>query len=262
MPVPTGGPCYIAVDPRDKYLLIANYGGGSVAVVRLDSNGIPSEVTQTVVYDTTGGKRSHAHMIDFDPMGKRVYVSDLGLDRIMICTFDYERGVLVPVSDSGVALPEGTGPRHFVFNSSGSILYLMGELNNTVTVFKVSDSEGLEKIQTIQSRDGLSGIRNYSADIHLGKDGKYLYASNRGDNTIVTFTVGNDGKLSDPVSVSCGGDWPRNFTVDPSGKFIIVGNQKSDQISVLKIDSETGLPLVKISEHEVPAPACHWFITY
>jgi 6-phosphogluconolactonase len=262
MPVPTGGPCYIAVDPLDKYLLIANYGGGSVAVVRLDGNGVPSEVTQTIVYDTIGGKKSHAHMIDFDPMGKRVYVSDLGLDRVMIYTLDYEAGILLPLSESRVAVPAGTGPRHFVFNSSGSMLYLMGELNNTVTVFQVNNSGGLTEIQTIQSRDGSSGIRNYSADIHLGRDGKYLYTTNRGDNTVVTFTVRNDGKLSDPVSVSCGGDWPRNFTVDPSGKFIIVGNQKSDQISVLKIDSETGLPAIKVSEHKVPAPACHRFITY
>ena len=262
MPVPTFGPCYISTDADDMFLFVANYAGGSVAVIRLNGDGIPDKVTDSIVYDSIGTRKSHAHMIGFDPSGGKIYVSDLGLDRVMIYNLDRSTGRLVPLTENGIPLPEGTGPRHFVFSEDGKTLYLMGELNNTVTVFSVSEDGSLNSVQTTSSLDSSTGTKNYSADIHIGNDGKYLYATNRGDNTVSVFRIAEDGTLSGLVNTPCGGDWPRNFTLDPSGRFILVGNQKSDQVSVLEINRETGVPENKISEFNIPAPACLRFITY
>ncbi|MFN8239360.1 MAG: lactonase family protein [Bacteroidales bacterium] len=254
--VPNGGPCYISVSPDDDFLLVANYGGGSVAVVRLDEKGIPVQVTDTLIFGKDGENVSHAHMIDFNPRGDLVYATDLGLDRICMYTLDKKSGKLVAVENGITALPAGTGPRHFVFNTDGSRLYLMGELNNTVTVFSVGGDGHLILKQSISSLDKSTEVKNYSADIHIGRDGRFLYATNRGDNTIATFAINDDGTLSPPVCKPCGGNWPRNFTIDPSGSYVLVGNQKSDMIAVLKIDVATGLPDKQVCEFKVIAPSC------
>jgi 6-phosphogluconolactonase len=224
MPFPNGGPCFISVSPDDRFLLIANYGGGSVAVIRLDESGIPVSVSDTVIFEPDGERVSHAHMVSFDPQGERVYVSDLGLDRMMIYSFDNTSGKLIPVSENGVGLTRGTGPRHFTFDQNGKFIYLVGELNSTVTVLRVDNEAGLIPVQTISTLNpGFTGS-NSGADIHMGNTGEYLYASNRGENSIVTFKVNQDGLLSFAGSTGCGGNWPRNFVIDqntgiPSGEF-------------------------------------------
>ena len=143
IPVPNGGPCFISLTPDNKFLLIASYAGGSVAVVRLDENGIPEKVCDSIIYKGIKGKPSHAHMISTDPEGKRIYVTDLGLDRIMIYSLNKSSGKLVPFNENGISLPEGTGPRHFVFSKDGAKMYVMGELKSTVTVFATDQNKGL-----------------------------------------------------------------------------------------------------------------------
>jgi 6-phosphogluconolactonase (cycloisomerase 2 family) len=256
MSVPNGGPCYISITPDNNFLLVANYAGGSVSVVRLDKNGVPEKVCDTIIYNGTGGKVSHAHMIKSDPAGNRIYVTDLGLDRIMIYSLDKFSGKLTPFIANGISLPEGTGPRHFTFSNDGSLLYVMGELNSTVSVFRVDKINGLIPVQTISSLDQSYKDRNSAADIHLGYSGEFLYGTNRGENSIVTFKIQPDGRLLAAGHTSCGGNWPRNFVIDPAGKFILVGNQKSGDISVFRINDETGIPSELSHFKGFPAPAC------
>ena len=129
--VPDGGPCFISLSPNEDYLFMANYSSSSVAVVKLDEKGLPARVTDTISFAAIEGKVSHPHMISFDPEGRKVYLTDLGLDRIVIYDFDAASGHLKQIENGIVSFPKGTGPRHFVFNSSGSKMYVICELNST-----------------------------------------------------------------------------------------------------------------------------------
>jgi len=254
--VPNGGPCYISLSSGDDFLFMANYSGGSVAVVKLDDNGIPVSITDTIIYEGEEGKVSHAHMISCDPAGKRVYVTDLGLDRIVIYNFDPALGRLQQIKNGIVSLPKGAGPRHFVFSSDGTKMYVINELNSTISVFNVDENGKLTSIQIVTTlSEGFKG-ESFCADIHIGNDGDYLYGSNRGENTIVTFRIASDGTLILAGHTSCGGDWPRNFVIDPSGKYILVGNQRSGNISLFSIDEETGIPVEPGKDYKITAPVC------
>ncbi|MBK8884166.1 MAG: lactonase family protein [Bacteroidales bacterium] len=256
LPVPNGGPAYIAISPGDDYLFLANYSGGSVAVVKLNDKGIPVSVTDFIVYKGEEGSVSHAHMVSFNPSGKQVYITDLGLDRVVIYNFDFATGKLIQVPDGIAELPKGSGPRHFVFNTDGSHLYVINELNSTITFFNVNKNGSLQPVQTVSTlRESFKG-KSYCADIHLGRNDKFLYGSNRGENTIVTFKVGPDGKLSLAGHASCGGEWPRNFVIDPSGKYLIVGNQNSGNIAMFSIDEKTGLPTGPSKDYKITSPVC------
>ena len=254
--VPNGGPAYIAISPGDDYLFLANYSGGSVAVVRLNEKGIPVSVTDIIIYKGEEGTESHAHMVSFDPSGKRVYVTDLGLDRIVIYDFDAEKGKLNQIPNGIARLAKGAGPRHFVFNTDGSKMYVINELNSTITFFNVNMNGELQELQTVSTlREGFKG-KSYCADIHLGKNDEFLYGSNRGENTIVTYKVAPDGKLTLAGHTTCGGDWPRNFVIDPSGKYLLAGNQNSGNISMFCIDEKTGLPVVPSKDYKIASPVC------
>jgi 6-phosphogluconolactonase len=254
--IPYGGPCYISMSADSGYLFTANYPNGSVTVVKLDNDGIPETITDTILYVKEEPDRSHAHMILQDPAGKHVYVTDLGLDRVVVYDFDTKNGKLNQLENGTVTLPRKSGPRHFTFNADGSKLYVINELGSIMTVFDVDKNQGLKLVQTLPTKKDDLIENNYCADIHLSSDGKFLYGSNRGENNIVTYKVGNDGLLSLAGHTTCGGDWPRNFVLDPSGKFLLVGNQKSNYISVFRIDRKTGLPSVALDSARVKMPVC------
>lgn len=256
LPVPNGGPAFIAISPGDDYLFLANYSGGSVAVVKLSKSGIPVSVTDTIIYKAGKGRVSHAHMVSFDPSGKRVYVTDLGLDRVVIYDFDAVSGKLKQIPDGIAELPAGSGPRHFVFTPDGSRMYVICELNSTISFFNAGKDGSLKLVQTVSALAEDFKGKSYCADIHLGKDGKFLYGSNRGENTIVIFKIGPDGKLTLAGRNSCGGDWPRNFVIDPSGKYLLVGNQNSGNISMFRIDEKTGLLSGPPKDYKITAPVC------
>ena len=258
--IPYGGPCYISMSPDSGFLFIANYPNGSVAVIKLDSKGIPETITDTILYSKESPDNSHAHMIMNNPSGKKIYVTDLGLDRIMIYDFDSNTGKLNRAGADTVSVPVGSGPRHFTFNADGSKMYVINELGSKIMVFDVDEKGGLKLVQTLQTfRQGFQE-NNYCAEIAIGKSGKFLYGSNRGENTIVTFSIGTDGLLTLAGHTPCGGDWPRNFVIDPSGKFLLVGNQKSDSVSVFKLNKNTGLPVEPAKQFKVTAPACLKFL--
>jgi 6-phosphogluconolactonase len=242
------------LSPYEDFLFVANYGGGSIAVVRLDAAGTPVEVSDSIMFKGEEGTRSHAHMIAPGPGGKKIYLTDLGLDRIAIYDLDRVSGKLI---NTGYAkLSKGSGPRHFTFGKDGSKMYVINELGSTLTVFNVSRTGDLNEIQTISTVPaGFTG-KNYCADIHLSKNGKFVYGSNRGHNSIVTFKIGADGKVVVLGHTSCGGEWPRNFVVDPSGKYLLVGNQNSNDITVLKIDSKTGVPGESAFKLNTKSPVC------
>jgi 6-phosphogluconolactonase len=257
--VPFGGPCFISLTPDGKFLLMANYSSSSISVVKLDDKGFPEGVTDTIQFEPMDGKISHPHMLSFDPAGKKVYLTDLGLDRIVIYDFDSAEGRLKQLPDGIIKMAEGTGPRHFVFNASGTKMYVICELNSTISVFDVSEKGGLTSIQTLTTLgDGFTD-KSFCADIHLGKNEQYIYGTNRGENTIVVFRLESDGKLAFAGRTSCGGNWPRNFVIDPSGETIIVGNQKSGDISIFKIDKKTGIPVYS-EDYKLNTPACIKFL--
>jgi 6-phosphogluconolactonase len=258
MTVPNGGPAFISLSKDEDFLLFANYPGGSVAVVKLDEKGIPATVSDTILYEPAGEKVSHPHMIAPGPEG-RIYVTDLGLDRVVIYNLGKD-GRLTQMNNGIVNLAQGAGPRHFTFSSDGKKMYVICELNSTITVFDVNTDGGLSEIQTLSTLgEGFQG-KSFCADIHISKDGKYLYGSNRGENTIATFSIGPDGKLANVGRTTCGGDWPRNFVIDPSGKFLLVGNERSGNISIFTIDEKTGVPRVPGKDYKIVPPGCLKFM--
>ena len=256
MVIPNGGPCFISMSPDSGYLFIANYPRGSVAVIRLDKEGIPESVTDSILYNPEKPNASHAHMILSDPQGKHIYVTDLGLNRVVIYNFDTGEGKLKQVENGIIPVPEGSGPRHFTFNRDGSKMYLINELGSTMMTFNNDKQKGLKLIQTLSTTGFGTVDKNYCADIHLGKSGEYLYGSNRGENSIVVFKTGNDGMLSLAGHSSCGGDWPRNFVIDPSGNFLLAGNQRSNDIWVFRINRKTGIPEGPVDSTMMKGPAC------
>jgi len=252
MLIPYGGPCFISMSPDSGFLFLANYPKGSVVVVKLDAEGLPETITDTILYVKTSPDVSHAHMIKSDPQGDMIYVTDLGQNRIFRYDFITERGELLPIDT--LEVPEGYGPRHFDFSKDGTMLYVINELGSKITVFDLVEKPVL--IQTLTTvREGFNG-KNACADLHVSSDGKFIYGSNRGENTIVTFAIQPDGTLKLGGHTNCGGNWPRNFTIDPSGRFLLVGNQRSDTVAVLELNRETGLPAISEEKFKVAGPAC------
>jgi 6-phosphogluconolactonase len=258
--IPYGGPCFISKSGDGEFLFLANYGSASVAVVKLGEDGIPERVTDSILYETDTVNVSHPHMIQQDPAGKYVYVTDLGLDRIMIYDLEKNTGRLNQLSNGIVDIPKGSGPRHFVFSADGSKMYLINELGSTMMAFKVDAKGGLELIQTLSTIEKSFEGKSFCADIHISMDGKFLYGSNRGENTIVVYKIEGNGLLALAGRSTCGGDWPRNFIIDPSGKFLLVGNQRSDQISVFRINTKTGIPGGPVNNVKMKGVACLKFV--
>lgn len=253
--VPFGGPCHISLSADGGFLLIASYSSSSVAVVKIGSDGIPVSVSDTIIYSSTEPVVSHPHMIAQDPLARHVYLADLGLDKVNIYNLNKQDGRLMLVPNGETGVTQGSGPRHFVFNKAGTKMYLINELGSTIMVFDV-DSEGiLNLVQTVSTiKEGFGGI-NYCAEILLGKNERFLYGSNRGENSIVVFSIADNGSLTLAGRSTCGGDWPRNFVIDPSGKFLLSGNEKSNDISVFRINEKTGIPDGPVFKAAMKAPA-------
>jgi 6-phosphogluconolactonase len=254
--IPHAGPCYISLSADNDYLFVTSYPKGSVTAIKLDIKGLPESITDQILYVKDKPESSHAHMILHDPLGRYVYVTDLGLDRILIYDFDPGTGKLNLNKNGFISLPKGSGPRHFVFNSDGSKLYVINELGSTIMVFDVGEKERLKLVQILPTvKEGFEG-KNYCADIHTVDYGKFLYGSNRGENSIVVFKIEEGGLLTLSGHVTCGGDWPRSFVIDPSGKFLLVGNQKSNEISIFKINRKTGIPEGPVKKVGINMPVC------
>ena len=260
------GPCYLTIDSAGRFVLAANYTGGSLAVLPVRSDGSLGEATDFVQHSgssvTPRQQGPHAHSVLLDSSGRFAYAADLGLDRVMIYRFDDRKGKLLPSNPPWAALKPGAGPRHIAFSPDGSEVYVADELDSTVTVFSVDRSTGgLELRQTLSTLPSGFAAENLPADIHVDRAGKYVYVSNRGHDSIAVFTFDSTKGVLSPVQHEpTGGKWPRNFTIDPTGKYLLVANQKSDTINVFAIQAESGTLSPTGQATEVPSPVCLKFL--
>jgi 6-phosphogluconolactonase len=269
-------PCYIAFDKTGKYVLVANYTGGTVAAFPVQSNGHIGEAS-AVVHDSgmLGPNKErqdapHSHWIEASAHNRYVYVSDLGLDRVLIYAFDATKGTLTKAAsrssapksgapDTGdffsATLAPGTGPRHAAFSNDGDFMYVLGELDSAVTVFANDQKETFRSVQRISTLPaGFSG-HNDAAEIAIHPNGKYLYTSNRGHDSIALFSIDSKtGTLTAGDHFPTQGKAPRNFEIDPTGKFLFVANQETNNIVVFRIDLNSGKLSPTGQTLNVPSP--------
>jgi len=272
------GPTYVSVHPRARFLLVANYFGGSVAVLPILDDGRLGEPTD-VKDDTgeigptrathappgsfarSGHDRTHAHMIQADPSGRFVLHADLGLDRIFVWKFDGERGALTPGESPAVSLPPGDGPRHFHFHPNGRWFYSIQEEGSTIVLFDYDAVTGrLSARQTVSTLPpGFAGS-NFCSEILASADGRFVYAGNRLHDSIGIFSVGPSGDLTYVGEEWTRGDYPRSFAFDPTGRFLYCCNQRADNIAVFRVDRESGG--LKFTGHYTPVgnPSCIVFL--
>ena len=252
------GPTYVSLHPSGRFVLVANYFGGSVAVLPVLPDGRLGDATDIKKdagtigpakaadappgsFAFSGHDRTHAHMIQADPAGRFVLHIDLGLDRIFVWKFDATTGVLSPNEPHAVALPPGDGPRHFHFHPNGRWFYSIQEEASTVALFDYDAAAGrLIPRQTISTLPpGFSGS-NFCSEILISSDGRFLYAGNRLHDSIGIFSVGPDGSLTYLGEEWTRGDYPRSFNFDPTGSFLYCCNQRGDHVTVFRVDRKTG----------------------
>jgi 6-phosphogluconolactonase len=258
------GPCHLSFDRTGKFLLTANYSSGNVAVFPILADGKLGEPTAQQEDKGKAGPntkrqdRSHAHWIGASEDNKLVYVADLGLDQVLIYKFDVAKGTL---ADSGaVPAKPGTGPRHIAFSRNGKFLYLLGELDSTVTVF-AQDQSSFHSIQNVPMLPtGFSG-RNDAAEIEIHPNGGFLYASNRGHDSFAVYAIDQKkGTLTQVEIVPTGGKEPRHFAIDPTGHFLLAENQNTNQIVEFRIDQTTGKLTPTGETLATPSPICISFL--
>ena len=257
------GPCHVSVDKAGRFVLVANYDGGSVAVLPVRRDGSLGAATDVDQHHGSSVNRErqegpHAHCIIPDAANRYAFVADLGLDKIMIYHFDSEKGKLTPNREPWVQVKPGAGPRHLTFHPNGRHAYVINELDSTITAFAYHAAGGtLRETQTVSALPrGYSGT-NTAAEVRVSPSGKFLYGSNRGHDSIVVFKIEErTGKLTYVEHVSTGGKTPRNFTIDPTGTFLLAANQDSGTIVTFRLDSETGRLRPPGHIAEVLSPVC------
>ena len=266
-PTGGGGPCYVTTDRSGKFLLAANYGGGSVSVFPILRDGGVGSATSFVQHHGSGPDPErqaspHAHCVIPAPSNRFVLVADLGLDRILVYGFDTRTGTLTPAPVAQGTVAPGAGPRHLAFHPNGHTLYVTNELTSTITVFRYDPVTGsLQARQTLPSVSEPTTGRNAPADIHVHPSGRFLYMSNRGHDSIASFVIDDgSGELRPLQLMSTGAKWPRNFAIDASGEFLLVANQRSDDIHSFRIDTRTGRLTATNQSVSLPAPVCIRFV--
>jgi 6-phosphogluconolactonase len=261
------GPCHLVLDREGKHVLVANYGGGNVAVLPIEPDGKLRDASCVIQHEGKGTDpkrqdKPHAHSINLDREGRFAYAADLGLDKVLIYRYDATAGKLAPADPAFAATAPAAGPRHFTFLPDGKFAFVINELANTITVFEHNPKTGaLKEIQTIGTLPADFMGTNFTAEVVAHPSGRFLYGSNRGHDSIAVFTVDEmTGMLAAAGHVPTGGKWPRHFNVDPTGKFLLVANQQSDNVTVFAIDPATGGLKATESSVEIGQPACVQFL--
>ncbi|UQZ34516.1 6-phosphogluconolactonase [Paenibacillus sp. PK3_47] len=258
-PTEGGAPCYVSISPQGDYIYVANYSGANVNIFPVSDKGSIGEMSAQVRHEGSGIRADrqeapHPHSVIPDSTGRRVLVCDLGLDQIVI--YRNEDGKLVTHRE--VALPPGSGPRHLAVHPSGQWIYLINELNSSITVFANDEQQGdLRILQNVSSLPDnyTAGSDDTAADIHVSPCGRFLYVSNRGHDSIGLFHIDAETGLIEPADwVSAGGRTPRNFAI--IGGMLLAANQNSDNIVSFRIDKETGRLIPTGNELAVPSPVC------
>jgi 6-phosphogluconolactonase len=258
-----GGPCHLVLDRAGKNVLLANYGGGSVASLPIADNGELKPATSVMQHKgkSINPKRQegpHAHSINLDAANRFAFVADLGLDKVLVYRFDAAEGKLIANDPPAASVAPGAGPRHFAFHPSGKFAYVINELHSTVTVFGYDAERGLLKErQTIATLPKGFADPTTTAEVVVHPTGKFLYGSNRGHDSIVVFAIDLEtGRLTHVEHQNHNIKTPRNFAVDPAGKFLLVANQRSGTVIVFRIDPKTGSLQPTQHSAEVPTPVC------
>jgi 6-phosphogluconolactonase len=272
------GPAHLSVDASGKFVFVANYGGGSIAVLPIRANG--SLAAATDLHRDTGsvGKQQsanaapgsfafsghdapHAHMIRADPANRFVVQTDLGQDRIYVYDFDHAAGKLRAAKLPYVSLPSGDGPRHFAFHPNGRWLYSIQEEASTIVLFFYDSASGaLTPQQTISTLPPNFAGSNFTSEVLVSADGRFLYAGNRLHDTVAVFSIGSGGPLNYLGETSTLGDYPSQFQIDPSGMFLYACNHRSDNITSFRIDRQTGLLASTGQYTPVGSPGCIVFL--
>jgi 6-phosphogluconolactonase len=274
------GPAHLSIDASGKYVLVANYNGGTVAVLPILSTGalgpasdvhhdvdsVGSSVPSSAPggsYAFSGHDRTHAHMIGSDPGGRFVLHTDLGQDRIYVDSFDSATGKLSSAANPPfVSLPSGDGPRHFVFHKNGKWLYSLQEEASTIAFFLFDPATGsLRFRQTISTLPPDFKGTSFTSEILISPDGRFLYAANRLHDTIAVFSIGADGRLSYRGETETHCDYPRHLNIDPSGMFLYSCNQRSDDITSFRISRQSGLLSFTGQYTAIGSPACIVFLS-
>ena len=261
------GPCFVSLDKTGRFVLVANYDGGSVATFAIQEDGSLSLVKGFVQHSGSGVDKErqegpHAHWIGVSPDNRFALAADLGLDDVLVYKLDDVRGGLTPNTPPFAEVKPGSGPRHLVFHPTGKFAYLVSEMSSTVTAFAYSAQKGsLSALQTLPMLPkDYSGVRE-AAEIAVHPSGKFLYASNRGTaNSIVAYKIDAvKGTLTAAGTFSTKGMIPRNFAIDPTGQFLLAANEDSGNIVIFRIDATTGALTPTDQVEQVPAPVCITF---
>jgi 6-phosphogluconolactonase len=260
---PSGGgaPCYVSVERSGRAVLVANYGGGSVALLPIEPNGAlaPAQVVQHTGKGPNAERQEapHAHCIIPDPANRFALAADLGADRVFVYQLDLEGRSLRHVEGGDAVMRPGAGPRHLAFHPTLPLVFVANELDSTVATLRFDAQRGtlspLGTVSTVPA--GWTGT-NYPADIHVAANGRTLYLSNRGHNSIAVFSVSGEGALALEQVTSTEGDWPRNFSLDPSGRWLLVANQRSDSVVVFARDPKNGRLTLTRQRLALPSPVC------
>jgi 6-phosphogluconolactonase len=246
-PAGGSGPCYVEVDAEGKNALIANYGSGSFAAFPLAADGTVQPMSAFIQDHGSGvnpdrQEGPHAHSLVAGPGNKFIYGCDLGLDKVMIFKFDAGQGTLVPDEPAFAQIKPGAGPRHTAFHPNGRWAFVINEMGSSITVFSYNAVSGaLDEVQTISTLpEGFSG-QSTCAEVAVHPSGKFVYGSNRGDDSIAVFGCDPEsGRLTFVQRVSTGGKTPRQFEIDPTGRYLLAANQNSNTVVVFRIDAASG----------------------
>ncbi|VAX37392.1 Putative hemagglutinin-related protein [hydrothermal vent metagenome] len=252
------GPTYVSIHPSGRFLLIANYFGGSVSVLPILKDGRLGNATDVKndagkigpttatnrpkgSFAISGHDQAHAHMIQTDPAGRFVLHTDLGLDKIYLWKFNNQTGKLTANNPPAISLPPGDGPRHFRFHPNGHWFYSIQEEGSTIVLFDYDNKAGkLTSRQTISTLPTEFAGSNFCSEILVSADGKFVYAGNRLHDSIAIFSIGSQGKLTFIGEEWTRGNYPRSFSFDPTGQFLYCCNQRADSVTVFQVDSKTG----------------------
>lgn len=259
------GPCHLAIDRTGRFVVVANYGSGSVACFKINPDGSIGEQTDRIQHTGSGAnprrqEGPHAHWAGFSYDNRYVFICDLGIDKVLIYKFNIETGKLTPGEIPYISLAPGSGPRHMAF--LGNFAYIINELNSTITSVKIDLNKlDIQILDTTTTLPADFTNANTTAEIAIHPSGDFVYGSNRGHDSIACFRINKEeGKLSLIEIVKCGGKTPRNFEITPDGKYLLCANQNSDNITVFRIDGKTG-KLAKVdSTVEVGSPVCIVFL--
>jgi 6-phosphogluconolactonase len=256
-------PCYVTAADSGRFVLVANYTGGNVAVLPVLKDGSLGAAVDVERDEGSGPNRDrqqapHAHSIMLDRANRFAYVCDLGTDKVMVYRFDPRTGGLSPNSPPSSSMKPGAGPRHLAFHPRGGFVYVLNELDSTVTAFAHDPARGtLRELQTLSALPAGFRGENTGADIHVTPDGRFLYCSNRGEDSLACFALGaRTGALRLVGHTPTEGKTPRNFVIDPSGRFLLVANQNSGTVVTFHLDPRTGALRPTGQTARVPSPVC------